>query len=79
MPIKCMLWEAMTPSESEASIGRTRYSSMGLHSRGGPGSIITSTPSAVKVQPGAVPQSLRSAAEPSGSITCCRLFGVSSL
>ena len=49
---------------------------MGLHSRGGPGSIITSTSPALKVQPGAVPQSLRSGVEPSGSMTCCMLFSV---
>ena len=44
--------------------------------RGGPGSIMTMTPSALKTQPGAVPQSFLSAVEPSGSMTCWRLFGV---
>ena len=79
MPKKWMLCEAMTLSDRAARMGLTRYCSMGRHSPGGPGSIITSTPSAVKVQPGAVPQSLRSGVEPSGSMTCWRLFGVSSL
>ena len=57
-------------------MGRTRCSSMGRISRGGPGSMITSTPSASKQQPGAVPQSFLSAVEPAGSMTCWRLFGV---
>ena len=46
------------------------YGYLGRHSLGGPGSMMTWTPSASKAQPGAEPQSFTRTVHPSGSMAC---------
>ena len=76
MPNMRTLCDRIRLSLRAASSGRTRCSSSGPHSSGGPGSIMTRQPSASKAQAGAVPQSLTSTVHPSGRYTCWRWFSV---
>ena len=58
------------PWLSRASQGAAFSRNMGMHSRGGPGSITTSLFPLWKAQPGAVPQGLSRMWQPSGSQAC---------
>ena len=74
MPKILISWLTITPSVSRSRYRAARCSNMYLHSKGGPGSINTWTPSSRKAHPGAVPTGLSNTTHPTGSSACCTLF-----
>ena len=69
-----MLRDTMQPPASLYRYGIAHSFHIGLHSRGGPGSMRTCLPSASNAQPGAVPHRLVNTVQPSGSHACFSLF-----